>query len=70
MRPLPADVGEPLVSVRAPARLAAHLRAVHDVAQQLTAQLSACFPALVFNRDAVVYGAATTTSASSSIPTS
>jgi HD domain len=59
LRPLPADVGELLVAVRAPARLAAHLRAVHDVAWQLTEQMKACFPALVFDRDAVVYGAAT-----------
>jgi hypothetical protein len=59
LRPLPADVRELLVSLRAPARLAAHLRAVHDVAWQLTEQLEACFPALVFDRDAVRYGAAT-----------
>jgi hypothetical protein len=59
LRPLPADVGELLVSLRAPARLAAHLRAVHDVAWQLTGQLKACFPALVFDRDAVLYGVAT-----------
>jgi hypothetical protein len=43
----------------APARLAAHLRLVHDVAWQLTEQLNASLPALVFDRDAVLYGAAT-----------
>ena len=43
----------------APARLAAHLRAVHDVAWQLTEQLNASFPALAFDRDAALYGAAT-----------
>ena len=59
LRPLPADVGELLVAVRAPARLAAHLRAVHDVAWQLTEQLEAGFPTLVFDREAVLYGAAT-----------
>lgn len=47
------------MAVRAPARLAAHLRAVHDVAWQLTQQLKACFPTLDFDREAVLYGAAT-----------
>jgi len=56
---LPADVGELLVAVRAPARLAAHLRAVHDVAWQLTEQMKARFPVLVFDQEAVLYGAAT-----------
>jgi hypothetical protein len=59
LRPLPADIGELLVAVRAPARLAAHLRAVHHVAWQLTEQLKAGFPTLVFDREAVLYGAAT-----------
>jgi hypothetical protein len=59
LRPLPTDIGDLLVSVRAPARLAAHLRAVHDVAWQLTEQMEACFPTLVFDRAAVLYGAAT-----------
>src|SRR5262245_29935298 len=59
LRPLPADVAELLVSLPAPARLAAHLRAVHDVAWQLIEQLEASLPALAFDRDAVLYGAAT-----------
>ena len=59
LRPLPADVRDLLVSLRAPARLAAHLRAVHDVAWQLTEQMKVCFPALAFDGDAVLYGAAT-----------
>lgn len=46
------------MSLRAPARLAAHLRAVHDVAWQLTELLAARCPALAFDRDAVRYGAA------------
>jgi hypothetical protein len=58
LRPLPAAVGELLVSLQAPPRLAAHLRAVHDVAWQLTESLSTRRPALVFNRGAVLYGAA------------
>jgi hypothetical protein len=58
LRPLPAAIGELLVSLRAPARLAAHLRAVHDVAWQLTGLLATRLPALVFDRGAVLYGTA------------
>jgi hypothetical protein len=57
-RPLPAAVSELLVLLQAPARLAAHLRVVHDVAWQLTDQLAARHPALVVDPDAVRYGAA------------
>lgn len=35
LRPLPAEIVAPLAEIDAPARLAAHLRAVHDVAGQL-----------------------------------
>jgi len=58
LRPLPAEVGALLAALSAPARLAAHLRAVHDVAWQLTARLGAAHPALVFDCEAVRYGAA------------
>jgi len=58
IRPLPGAISELLLSLRAPARLAAHLRAVHDVAWQLTGLLAARYPALTFDRDAVRYGAA------------
>jgi HD superfamily phosphodiesterase len=58
LRPLPAAITELLVSLKAPARLAAHLRAVHDVAWQLTDRLATGYPALTFDRNAVLYGAA------------
>lgn len=58
LRPLPAAIGELLVSLQAPPRLAAHLRAVHDVACQLTELLATRYPALSFDSDAVRYGAA------------
>jgi HD superfamily phosphodiesterase len=58
LRPLPAEIATLLAALSAPARLAAHLRAVHDVAWQLTARLGAAHPALLFDRDAVRYGAA------------
>jgi hypothetical protein len=51
-------VGDLLVLLQAPARLAAHLRVVHDVAWQLTDQLAARHPALIVDPDAVRYGAA------------
>ncbi len=44
-----------LAELRASARLVAHLRLVHDVAWQLTGRLTA----LSFDREAVLYGAAT-----------
>jgi hypothetical protein len=59
LRPLPTAIGELLVLLQAPPRLAAHLRAVHDVAWQLTELLAARHPALAFDPDAVLYGAAT-----------
>jgi hypothetical protein len=59
LRPLPDQVNELLESLNAPPRLAAHLRAVHDVAWQLTQALAAQFPRLTFDREAVLFGAAT-----------
>lgn len=59
VRPLPADVAELLVELAAPPRLAAHLRAVHDVAHGLTTWLAQQHPAVTFDRAAVLYGAAT-----------
>jgi hypothetical protein len=59
LRPLPDQVNELLESLHAPPRLAAHLRAVHDVAGQLTEALAARFPSLDFDRTAVLFGAAT-----------
>ncbi|MFB7542054.1 HD domain-containing protein [Streptomyces zaomyceticus] len=48
-----------LRSLDAPPRLAAHLRAVHDVAVQLVEWLERRCPELAVNRDAVLFGAAT-----------
>jgi HD domain len=59
LRPLPDRVNEMLVTLDAPPRLAAHLRAVHDVAWQLTRALASRCPHLTFDREAVLFGAAT-----------
>lgn len=59
LRPLPGEVAELLVALDAPARLGAHLRAVHDVADRLTEWLAARYPVLAFDRAAVLFGAAT-----------
>ncbi|GHA77677.1 HD domain-containing protein [Streptomyces termitum] len=59
LRPLPAVVAELLRSLEAPPRLAAHLRLVHDVAAELVAWAEARYPELVWDRDAVLFGAAT-----------
>jgi hypothetical protein len=56
---LPAAAARLLVTLGAPPRLAAHLRAVHDVAHHLTAWLGGHHPGLRFDRDAVLFGAAT-----------
>jgi hypothetical protein len=59
MRELPAQVADLLLAMNAPPRLAAHLRAVHDVAAQLTDWLAVHYPTLVIDRAAVLFGAAT-----------
>jgi hypothetical protein len=56
LRPLPARAEELLVSLDAPPRLAAHLRAVHDVAWQLADWFTDRLP---LDRAAVLFGAAT-----------
>lgn len=58
LRQLPDEVTGLLLMLNPPPRLAAHLRAVHDVAVQLTAWLSVQYPALVNDRQAVLFGAA------------
>lgn len=55
----PPHVAELLRSLGAPPRLAAHLRAVHDVAYQLVDRVEEWQPALGFDREAVLFGAAT-----------
>ncbi|MEW1546956.1 HD domain-containing protein [Streptomyces tsukubensis] len=59
LRTLPPAVAELLCSLGAPPRLAAHLRAVHDVAVELTGWVGERHPGLAFDRDAVHFGAAT-----------
>ena len=59
LRPLPDRVAQLLRDLDAPPRLAAHLRAVHDVAYQLVDWIAQRYPALQFDRDAVLFGAAT-----------
>ncbi|WP_033337952.1 HD domain-containing protein [Catenuloplanes japonicus] len=55
LRPLPETAARHLRSLAAPPRLAAHLRAVHDVAWQVTGALAGH---LVFDRELVLFGAA------------
>jgi hypothetical protein len=59
LRPLPARAEVLLEGVQAPPRLVAHLRAVHDVACQLTDWVQRHYPDVAFDREAVVFGAAT-----------
>lgn len=59
LRLLPDRVMQLLRDLGAPPRLAAHLRAVHDVAYQLVVWIAERYPALRFDRDAVLFGAAT-----------
>ncbi|WP_257153643.1 HD domain-containing protein [Streptomyces lunaelactis] len=59
LRPLPEQVADLLRRLDAPPRLAAHLRAVHDVAHQLADWTERRNPALSFDREAVLFGAAT-----------
>ncbi|MGZ9935398.1 HD domain-containing protein [Streptomyces sp. NC-S4] len=59
LRPLPPAVAELLRSLDAPPRLAAHLRAVHDVAVELVEWLDRRHPRITVDRSAVLFGAAT-----------
>ncbi|MFI8320059.1 HD domain-containing protein [Streptomyces sp. NPDC085529] len=59
LRPLPLEVALLLRELAAPPRLAAHLRAVHDVAVELVDWVRARHPGLAFDREAVLFGAAT-----------
>jgi hypothetical protein len=52
--PLPDRVAELLSELGCPPRLAAHLRAVHDVAYQLVGWAEQHYPALIFDRHAVL----------------
>jgi HD superfamily phosphodiesterase len=59
LRPLPARVCALLETLAAPPRLAAHLRAVYDTAWELSLALDRRYPSLSYDRDAVLFGAAT-----------
>ncbi|MFF3223062.1 HD domain-containing protein [Nocardia suismassiliense] len=59
LRSLPERVEVLLESLDAPARLAAHLRAVHDVAWQLADWVQQHYSAVQFDREAMLFGAAT-----------
>lgn len=58
LRPLPEPTAALLERLGAPPRLAAHLRAVHDVAYQLTNWIQQHHPGLTFDRTATLFGAA------------
>ncbi|MFJ7907639.1 HD domain-containing protein [Kitasatospora sp. NPDC096204] len=55
--PLPPDVADLLRALDAPPRLVAHLALVHQVAEEITGFCAR--EGLVFDREAVLYGAAT-----------
>ncbi|MFI9407346.1 HD domain-containing protein [Nocardia sp. NPDC052316] len=59
LRPLPEQAQVLLLSVDAPPRLGAHLRAVHDVACELVAWIRANYAAVAVDEEAVLFGAAT-----------
>ncbi|CAN5924317.1 hypothetical protein BH11MYX4_BH11MYX4_04560 [soil metagenome] len=59
LAPLPSEVTHLLAGLGAPPRLAAHLRAVHDVALRLTVALPLAWPALTIDAAAIAFGAAT-----------
>lgn len=59
VRPLPSQAEALLLQTKSPPRLRAHLSLVHDVACQLTAKISAAWPNIVFDKQAVHLGAAT-----------
>jgi hypothetical protein len=59
LRPLPDRVVGLLTEVSAPPRLAAHLRAVHDVAVDIVGWVGEHYPAARVDAEAVAFGAAT-----------
>ena len=58
LRPLPPVAEALLIELDAPARLAAHLRAVHDVAGQIVTWVQDRYPATNVDHSAVLIGAA------------
>ncbi|MFD4434297.1 HD domain-containing protein [Nocardia sp. NPDC058497] len=59
LRALPDRVEDLLADLDAPPRLAAHLRAVHDVACQLADWIQRRYPEARFDRPVTLFGAAT-----------
>jgi hypothetical protein len=59
LRILPGRAAGLLERLQAPPRLAAHLRLVHDVAWQLADWADERYPELGYDRDAMLFGAAT-----------
>ncbi|MFF2082750.1 HD domain-containing protein [Nocardia sp. NPDC058176] len=59
LRQLPDSAAAIVRVLDAPPRLAAHLRAVHDVACQLADWLKTTYDTVLFDADAVLFGAAT-----------
>jgi HD domain-containing protein len=59
LRLLPGTAADLLEQLQAPPRLAAHLRLVHDVACQIAGWAEGRYPALGYDRDAMLFGAAT-----------
>ncbi|WP_020548531.1 HD domain-containing protein [Embleya scabrispora] len=59
LRPLPPEVAVLLDQLTPCPRLVEHLRIVHDVAYRLCDWIEAAYPDLAFDRDAVLFGAAT-----------
>jgi hypothetical protein len=59
LRLLPQPAADLLEQLQSPPRLAAHLRIVHDVACQIADWAERRYPALSYDRDAMLFGAAT-----------
>ncbi len=59
IRDLPDDVVQVLKRLNAPPRLVAHLTLVHDVAVEILKAMSAQWPDLPIDQEAVLFGAAT-----------
>ena len=59
LRLLPQRAADLLEHLQSPPRLAAHLRIVHDVACQIADWTDRRYPALSYDRDAMLFGAAT-----------
>lgn len=59
LQPLPETAGALLKALDAPPRLVAHLTLVHDMAYRLTEELHSAWPAVAYDRELVLLGAAT-----------